>query len=113
MIKKLIDQNQICFFVEHWLEENEAYLFNDICNNHSIIFKSDFDRMVNSRGRPFGGKCWVIDNKFKVKSFEELSNEISLITLELDKEIIIHIFGVWFPFDDNSMERLTILKLNL
>ena len=67
MIKKLIDQNQICFFVEHWLEENEAYLFNDICNNHSIIFKSDFDRMVNSRGRPFGGKFWVIDNKFKVK----------------------------------------------
>ena len=69
--------------------------------------------MVNSRGRPFGGKCWVIDNKFKVKSFEELSNEISLITLELDKEINIHIFGVWFPFDDNSMERLTILKSNL
>ena len=35
------------------------------------------------------------------------------MTIEIEKEQILHIFGVWFPFDDNSLERFTILKSNL
>ena len=49
MIKMLIDSHDICFFIEHWLGEEEAYLFNEVCTKHSIIFDSDFSFLENER----------------------------------------------------------------
>ena len=78
MIQKLIGQNDISFFIEHWLGNEEDYLFNEICSStHSIIFKADFNNstLSNTRGnsRPFGGKCWVIKNNLVIKSYEDIS----------------------------------------
>ena len=55
----------------------------------------------------------MVSNKFKIKSFEQLSDEVSLMTIEIENEQILHIFRVLFSFDDNSLERFTILKSNL
>ncbi len=30
MIRDLILSNDICFFIEHWLAEEEAYFFNEL-----------------------------------------------------------------------------------
>ena len=47
MVKKLIDDNDVSFFIEHLLGNEEDYLFNDICSStHSIIFKSSFDKKM-------------------------------------------------------------------
>ena len=64
MIQKLIDNNDICFFIEHWLGNAEDYLFNELCSaTHDIIFQSSFNNneVTNNprKGRPHGGKCWV------------------------------------------------------
>ena len=87
MIKNLIYNNDICFFIKHWLGNDESFLFNQLCTHHSIIFKSDFNNSefgtVNSRkGRPFGGHCWVINNTLKVIEHIEISNAISKIVIE-------------------------------
>ena len=87
MINKLINNNDICFFIEHWLGNDEAYLFNQLCVDHSIIFKSDFDNsefgtVNNRKGRPFGGSCWVIRNNLKIIEHSNLSNDISKIVIE-------------------------------
>ena len=54
IVEKLINSHDICFFIEHWLGPNEAYFFNNICTNNSIIFKSEYDNNTNKKGRPFG-----------------------------------------------------------
>ena len=43
MINNLINSNDVCFFIEHWLGDEEAYLFNELLTNHSIIFKADYN----------------------------------------------------------------------
>ena len=43
MIRNIIDSNDICFLIEHWLGKDEAYLINQLCFNHSIIFTADFE----------------------------------------------------------------------
>ena len=77
-IKSIIDNNDICFFIEHWLGEEDAYLFNNISNDHSIIFLSDYSHLerdlTRKKGRPHVGKCWVIRNNYRVVSFENLNS---------------------------------------
>lgn len=73
MISNLMQNNDICFVIEHWLGTEEAFYFNDLCNNQSIIFNADFEKAKLGRGRPFGGFCWIINNKFKVCDYEKIS----------------------------------------
>ena len=56
----------ISFIIENWLSDEEAYLFNQL-SDHSVFFQSDFSIAYGSgetrrRGRPFGGKFWVVKN---------------------------------------------------
>ena len=37
MIKKLIDLNDVSFFIEHWLGDEEDYLFNELKTNRSYV----------------------------------------------------------------------------
>ena len=117
MIKNLIDSNHICYFIEHWLGNEEAYLFNQLCNHHSIIFNSDFinaDRDANNkRGRPFGGRCWVISNELRLIEHVELSQCLSKITVEGHNVGRTSIYGIWQPFDNGSNEKLAILHSTL
>ena len=110
MVKNLIDSNHICYFIEHWLGSDDAYLFNEICNNHSIIFSADYDNDNRRRGRPFGGKCWVLHNSIRLIEHTELSRAISKITIESEDMGKISIFGIWQPFDDGSHEKLALLQ---
>ena len=70
-LKKLINSHDISFVIEHMLSDEEAYLFNQLSHHHSILFQSDFSIANGSgetrrRGRPFGGKCWVVKNDVKI-----------------------------------------------
>ncbi len=38
MVKDLIVNNYVCFFIEHWLGEEEAFYFNELSNEHQILF---------------------------------------------------------------------------
>ena len=87
MIKKLIMNNDICFFIEHWLAEEEAYFFNELSEEHHILFEADFSiearlRCDDVRGRPHGGRCWVVRKILRIIEYESLSKALSKITIE-------------------------------
>lgn len=113
MICELINTNDICFFIEHWLAEEEAYLFNELNSTKSILFESEFSLSENRRGRPFGGKCWVIDERFNVLSYETISGCVSRVVISGRDGFKCVIYGVWIPFDDNTPERLSIIQSTL
>lgn len=54
MIERLINEYDICFLIEHWLDKNEKYLLNDFKSTHHILFHAHYDKTVNKKGRPFG-----------------------------------------------------------
>ena len=113
MIDYLINNNDICFFIEHWLGADDAHYFNEICTNHSIIFKSDYENTFTRRGRPFGGTCWTIHNKIKIIESNELSASISKVVIEEPSLGKLVLFGIWQPFDDGSYDKLALLYSTL
>ena len=118
MIEKLINENDVCFFIEHWLGNAEANYLNEISSNHSTIFSSDFNNSElggarGFKGRPFGGRCWVVRNNIKVINYEILSQSISRITIQSVKIATTTIYGIWQPFDDGSLEKLSLLYSSL
>ena len=106
MISDLVSKFDKCFVIEHWLGSDDSFYFNDICSYHSIIFNSDYANSVTRRGRPFGGKCWVIHNRLRIVEHTELSNSISKIILDVPNFGHLCIFGIWQPFDDGSHDKL-------
>ena len=113
MIKKLIDSNDIYFFIEHWLGNAEDFLFTDLCSStHDIIFQSNFNEEVKNtrrKGRPFCRKCWIIQRNLTVKSFENLSEVVSKLVIQTGNSETFLIYGLWIPFDDNTPAKLGIL----
>ena len=105
MIEKLIINNDVCFFIEHWLGEEESYLFSKISDEHSILCEADYNCEVRLschgvRGRPFGGRCLGIRNNLRIIDYVCLSKDLSKITIEDLNGSRVSIFGVWQPFDD-------------
>ena len=99
MIKDLILTNDICFFIEHWLAEEEAYIFNELSEGHHILFEADFSiesrlRCDGIRGRPHGGRCWLVRRTLRIIEYESLSKALSKITIEDLKGSRVSIFGV-------------------
>jgi len=118
MIKKLIMNNDVCFFIEHWLGEEEAYYFNELTDDHQILFEADYScearlRCTGTKGRSFGGRCWVVRKCLRVIEYVKLSNALSKITIEDLKGSRVSIFGVWQPFDDGTVVRYCNLNSNL
>ena len=109
MIDHLIKSNSICFFIEHWLGSDESYYFNNLCKKHSIIFLPDFENDYKKRGRPHGGRCWVLDDSVTLIDHSEPSEAISKITIHTPSMGKISIFGIWQPFDDGSYGKLATL----
>ena len=112
-IKQLIHNNDICFFIEHWLDLHEKYLFEDICNDHNIYFHSDYDKSKCKNGRPYGGTCWVVKKSVNILNFIQYNDKVSKLTIDDNNKKSISIFGVWLEYDDNSDERLANFHSNL
>ena len=114
MIKKSIYENDICFFIEHWLNTQEKYLFEELCNgDFHIVFHSDYDNTDGlKKGRPHGGLCWVINKKCTLTAQVFFNQYVSKICIEYDNNIL-DVFGVWLPFDNNSKDRLCLYKSNI
>ena len=118
MVKKLIVNSDVCFFIEHWLGEEESFYFSHLSDQHSILFDSDFncaERLCTYvvKGRPFGGRCWVIKNNIRVIEYQNMSKALSRVSIEDLNGSRVSIFGVWQPFDDGSVMKLANLHTNL
>jgi len=99
-----------------WLAE--AYFFNELSEEHHILFEADFCikarlRCDDVRGRPHGGRCWVVRRTLRIIEYESSSKALSKITIEDLKGSRVSIFGVWQHFDDGSQLRFSEMQSNL
>ena len=117
MVKCIMNEYDVCFFSEHWLGDSEGYLFNDICRNQSTIFSADFENSTRDRkvgrGRPFGGRCWVVRDSLNIKSYDKMSKSLSRLIVVDSFGVETIIYGVWQSFDDGSVERLSLFHSTL
>lgn len=113
MVKLLMSKFDICFFCEHWLGESEGYLFNDLCSHQASFFSADFENNEKRKGRPYGGRCWIINNNIPIKSYEVLNKAVSRVVVVNDDGFNTIIYGIWQPYDDNSIERLSFYHSTL
>jgi hypothetical protein len=70
----------------------------------------------NKRGRPHGGKCWLIKKGLSVLAVEHFNNVISMVKIETyvnNNKKNLYIFGVWVPFDNATAERLAAFQTTL
>lgn len=67
IIEKIVNSCDLIFLIEHWLNSEEHYLLTERYPNHNIFFQSDMDvtKFEKNRGRPYGGKCWLVKKKLK------------------------------------------------
>ena len=100
--KYLADYSNISFFHELWLKPSEINLIKNIFpqKNKNILFKSDMTSTY-TKGRPFGGQCWVIDKIFKISENEFLNKNVSYVILKFE-QFEFAIVGTHMPFDDSN-----------
>ena len=110
-IQELLKENEIVFICEHWLAVEEEYILKDIFSEdkHQIIFEADFSMQNRSKGRPHGGKLWLIDKRISVLDFSRINERIHRVTVHTSGGKM-HLYGIWLHFDDNSSQSFIALK---
>jgi hypothetical protein len=111
-VQLLLAQFDICFFCEHWLAEEEEYLFKQMSSTHHFIFKASYSAKDKIRGRPYGGLCWAIDKSINIVDVQCIEDDVSMLRIILN-ECMICLHGVWLPYDDNSNEKYAKFKSNI
>ena len=66
--------------------------------------------IIPEKGRPHGGKCWVIRKNLIVKSFENLSEVVSKLEVYASNFETVLIYGLWIPFDDRTPAKFGLLQ---
>jgi exonuclease III len=103
-----MQNNDICYLTETWLNDGEVNQFESIFNNYNIFHQSDMLIKENYqlRGRPFGGKCWLLNKRLKVKKVEFINKILSIVKLGVGNDTIL-LIGAYIPFDDNTTYRFS------
>ena len=80
-----MQNNDIFYLTETWLNDSEVNQFESLFNNYNIFHQSDMsiEDSYQLRGRPFGGKCWLLKKQLKVKKVEFINKILSIVELRL------------------------------
>ena len=106
----------IMFLSELWLHEGEEEYLQHIFPNTNIYFQSDIsvESKYSKRGRPFGGKAWIIRNEIIIMKQKWVNEEISYVVISNEKNIAMYIIiGVYLRHDNNTTVRMCEYTSNL
>lgn len=79
-LQLLINQNDFIFLCETWLLDHESHKFlNSLSSTHLVFHKSDMS-VSPVRGRPFGGRAFIIKKNLVVKNINFINKHILLKT---------------------------------
>ena len=81
--KYLSSLSSIVFLCELWTRPNEVNLIKELASfsNKNFLYKSDIDHTY-TKGRPFGGQCWLIDKQFNLIEHRFVNKHLSYIHLK-------------------------------
>jgi hypothetical protein len=87
----LMKTNDICYLTETWLNEGEVNQFELIFNEYNLFHQSDvsIEESYQLRGRPFGGKFWLLGKQLKVKKVEFINKILSIVEIGVGKWVIL------------------------
>ena len=78
LIDKIVQNFDVIFLCEHWLNSEEYYLLTERYTNHNLFFQSDMEvSALETRGRPFGGKCWLVSKSLNVLEYDFFNSNYS------------------------------------
>jgi endonuclease/exonuclease/phosphatase family metal-dependent hydrolase len=98
--------NDFTFICETWLLDYESTnLLNSLSSSHTIFHKSDMN-FTPSKGRPFGGRAFIVKKHLTIKNFNFINKHIASITLN-HREKTFTFISVYLPFDNKSFLNLT------
>jgi hypothetical protein len=103
-LTELIENNDIVFICEHWLNKHEKFLINNLCKKEETVFFSSPIESSSYLGRPWGGICWVIHKKVKIVNFEQIEEGISILNFNYNKERY-SIIGVYLQYNSHKIEH--------
>jgi len=102
-VEYLINNSDITFLQEHWLYNNNKYIIENLCKkNEKILFFSPMGDNP-SKGRPWGGLCWIIKKEIKVINHEILDEGISVIDVKINENPLC-IIGVYLKYNSSNTE---------
>jgi hypothetical protein len=112
-VNDLMLSNDICFLTETWLHEGEIEEFKNLFKEFNAYFQCDIntEESYKLRGRPYGGKCWLVKKHIKVKNVSFINNIVSSFEIDCNSRMLL--VGVHIPFDDNTAYRISQYKTNL
>jgi hypothetical protein len=114
--KQAADNNiDIIYSTETWLGEEENYIINNnFGHSYYVLNHNEFLISTRSKGRPFGGKSWLVNKNINLIKYEFINNDVSYIVIDdYNNQSNLLIIGVHIPFDDNSSYRLASYESNL
>lgn len=111
----LTEISNIIYLNELWTKKNEINIINDLVSSkfkkNRPIYKSDMTD-VPTKGRPFGGQCWLLDDSCDILESEFISRHLSFVNFKIfDSEFIA--IGVYMPFNDPKKEIIQEVYLKL
>ncbi len=87
-VENLINNNDITFVQEHWLNNHNKYIIKNLCKNIEKVFFFSPMGAYPSKGRPWGGLCWIIKNNIKLTNYETLDERISIIDVKFNVQLM-------------------------
>jgi hypothetical protein len=82
-IQVLIMRNDFLFLCETWLLDYESSTFlNTLSSSHLVLHKSDMI-ITPTKGRPYGGRAFIVNKKFDIGNFEFLNKHVAYISLKV------------------------------
>jgi hypothetical protein len=116
LTQEIVNNNiDICYITETWLAEEETQIVYDkFGSKFNVSNQNEFSISSERRGRPFGGKRWLINKKLKIGKHEYVNKDVSFTEFVNDdgtsKFLVI---GVHLPFDDGTNSRISNFLSNL
>jgi len=79
LTQEIVNNNiDICYITETWLAEEETQIVYDkFGSKFNVSNQNEFSISSERRGRPFGGKCWLINKKLKIGNHEYVNKDVS------------------------------------
>ena len=102
-LETIIKNNDITFVQEHWLNVNNKSFFKNICSNSEQIFFFSPMQSFPTKGRPWGGLCWIINKNIECVNFEVIDDGICVIDVKINNYAL-SLIGVYLAYNSSKLD---------
>jgi hypothetical protein len=107
--QKQICNSEITFHCETGLPEVENSFYRDFVLDSNYFTLSESDTFLRpERGRPFGGKTWIVKKSIKVNKHAFINKYVSFLDVNFSDKAFL-VIGVYLPFNNSCHDSFILL----